>query len=193
MSDRLNGPEDEWFIRPECAPDILIASQKEREAALCACGWHFWQRRKYTNEPYFNHLVNVMNIVHSVPHDEGMMCAAVLHDIVEDTECTLDNLRAWFGDDVASLVEQLTDVSKPTDGNRSARKKLDREHLAKASPRAKTIKLADLIDNSASIMEHDPEFAKVYLAEKRLLLEVLTEGDPALWKRAKETVDANSP
>jgi hypothetical protein len=78
----------------------------------------------------------------------------------------------------------LTDVSKPTDGNRAKRKNMDREHIAKASLQAKTIKLADLIDNTRSIVEHDPKFAKVYLTEKALLLEVLREGDSFLWSMA---------
>ena len=47
---------------------------------------------------------------------------------------------------MAYLVDCLTDVSKPSDGNRAVRKEIDRQHLAKASPKAKTIKLADLID-----------------------------------------------
>ena len=53
-----------------------------------------------------------------------------------------------------------------------------------ATPEAKTIKLADLIDNTKSIVEHDPRFAKVYLEEKRLLLEVLKDGDETLWQQA---------
>ena len=67
---------------------------------------------------------------------------------------------------MAELVDDLTDVSKPQDGNRATRKELDRQHTAKASPDAKTIKLADLISNSRSIMKDDPNFAKVYMKEK---------------------------
>lgn len=53
----------------------------------------------------------------------------------------------------------------------------------------KTIKLADLISNSKSICEHDKDFAKVYIKEKELLLEVLTEGDPTLYAQAKDIVE----
>ena len=93
-----------------------------------------------------------------------------------------------FGIEIATLVSDLTDLSKPDDGNRKVRKTIDRLHLAKASPMAKTIKLADLIDNAESIVQHDPKFAKVYMREKRLLLEVLQEGDPKLHARASEIV-----
>lgn len=146
------------------------------------------QRRKYTNEPYITHPEAVANLVRSVPHTEEMLAAAWLHDTVEDAGATLDEIEREFGIVVACFVEQLTDVSKPTDGNRAARKAIDRAHSAKASPEAQTIKLADLIDNSASILQRDPEFARVYIEEKRLLLQVLTLGDRALWDQANEIV-----
>jgi (p)ppGpp synthase/HD superfamily hydrolase len=98
--------------------------------------------------------------------------------------------KCEFGKQVAALVADLTDVSRFEDGNRQARKCIDREHTAKASPDAKTIKLADLIDNTRSIVAHDPDFAKVYLGEKRQLLKVLREGDPVLWKLAFDLVEA---
>jgi len=82
----------------------------------------------------------------------------------------------------------LTDVSKPEDGNRAVRKARDREHTAAAPAEAQTIKLADLISNSRSIMAHDPAFAKTYLEEKRLLLAVMTKGDPGLHSEASRYV-----
>lgn len=148
------------------------------------------QLRDYTGEPYINHPVEVAGIVRSVPHDEAMVLAALLHDTVEDTETTIDEIHTEFGSDVADLVGWLTDVSKSSDGNRALRKAIDREHTSQAPARAKTIKLADLISNSRSILEHDPAFAEVYLQEKALLLEVLRDGDPVLWNRANEIVMA---
>jgi len=145
---------------------------------------HGEQKRKYSGEPYIVHPIEVMEIVKTVPHDEAMLAAALLHDVVEDTEVTLAEVRQAFGEDVASLVDDLTDVSKPEDGNRKTRKALDREHSAQSSPRAQTVKLADLISNSSDILENDPKFAKVYLAEKELLLKVLTQGDPTLHAKA---------
>jgi len=146
------------------------------------------QRRKYTGEPYIVHPVEVMNIVKTVPHTETMLAAALLHDVVEDTGCTLLDIQSEFGEEVATLVNWLTDVSKPEDGPRWYRKKLDREHTAKAPAEAQTIKLADLISNSKSIVTHDPKFAKTYLEEKRLLLGVLTKGDTGLHAIASEIV-----
>lgn len=150
------------------------------------------QTRKYTGEPYIAHPAAVVEIVRSVPHTPEMIAAAWLHDTVEDTDATSAAIFAEFGDEVGLLVHWLTDVSKPWDGNRKTRKAMDRNHIALASPEAKTIKLADLIDNSRSIIEHDPKFARVYLEEKRLLLEVLKEGDPKLWAEANSIVTANA-
>lgn len=138
------------------------------------------QVRKYTGEPYINHPAAVVALLRTVPHTEEMLAAAWLHDTVEDTAATIEEVRIEFGDEVAELVGWLTDVSTKEDGNRAARKAIDREHTAAAPPAAKTIKLADLIDNSRSILTLDPDFARVYLREKERLLAFLTEGDPTL-------------
>lgn len=142
------------------------------------------QVRKYTGEPYICHPAAVASLVRVVDHTPEMLAAAWLHDTIEDTDTTADELRDEFGREVADLVVMLTDVSKPGDGNRATRKALDRAHIAEASPAAKTIKLADLIDNTDSICSHDPDFAAVYLAEKRALLGVLEDGDATLWAAA---------
>lgn len=145
---------------------------------------HGDQKRKYTGEPYIVHPIEVMEIVKSVPHDNAMLAAALLHDVVEDTDVTIEEIESSFGSDVASLVSDLTDVSKPEDGNRKFRKAMDREHSAASSARAQTVKLADLISNSRDIIKNDPHFAKVYLREKEQLLQVLTSGDKSLHSQA---------
>jgi (p)ppGpp synthase/HD superfamily hydrolase len=152
---------------------------------------HIDQKRKYTGEPYIHHPIAVAQIVRSVPHTEEMIAAAYLHDVVEDCGVTLDAIAERFGERVANLVAALTDISKPSDGNRAERKRIDREHLAQASSDAKTVKLADLIDNAASILERDPDFARIYIREKKLLLPHIVQGNHSLWWRAcKIVVDA---
>jgi len=146
------------------------------------------QRRKYTGEPYITHPEAVAAIVASVPHTHEIVAAAWLHDTVEDTGVTIDQVRREFGDVVAELVGWLTDVSKPSDGNRAARKAIDREHSGRAPADAKTVKLADLIDNSRTILQYDPGFARTYIREKRALLPLLREGDATLWARADSIV-----
>ena len=161
--------------------DALV--NKARTCAIKAHA-HLDHRRKYSLEPYASHLQKVADLVASVTDDPEMIAAAWLHDTVEDTATTLADLEQQVGSAVAHLVGELTDVSKPADGNRAIRKSIDRARLAKASPQAKTIKLADLIDNGQDLCAHDPEFAKVYLVEMASLLEVLTDGDPLLFKQA---------
>ena len=158
------------------------------KALQFATSAHEGQVRKYTGEPYIIHPVEVMEIVKTVKHDQEMLAAALLHDVVEDTDVTIEDIRSTFGDDVASMVDDLTDVSKPEDGNRKTRKALDRAHSAMGSARSQTVKLADLISNGRDILEHDRHFAKVFLAEKDLLLGVLTKGDPKLHTIASEIV-----
>ena len=142
------------------------------------------QLRKYNKQPYHVHLEAVAELVAEVTDDPETIAAAWLHDTVEDTPATLEDIEENFGLPVAELVEELTDVSKPSDGNRARRKAIDRDHSAQASPRAKTVKLGDLIDNCKDITKHDPRFAKVYLVEMGALLDVLDEGDERLFQEA---------
>ncbi|MFZ4478271.1 MAG: HD domain-containing protein [Rhodoferax sp.] len=145
---------------------------------------HIDHRRKYSKQPYEVHLKGVVHEVGSVTDDPEVCAAAWLHDLVEDTEVTLGDIRREFGERVAALVSDLTDVSRPGDGNRVARKAIDRRHLQAATPAAKTIKLADLMDNCRDICRHDPRFGRTYLREMAGLLGVLGEGDPHLYRRA---------
>jgi (p)ppGpp synthase/HD superfamily hydrolase len=146
------------------------------------------QVRKYTFEPYIVHPAEVAKIVRDAGGSEAMVAAAWLHDTVEDTGVTIETIRAEFGAEVAELVGWLTDVSRPEHGNRAHRKALDRAHSAAAPAEAQTVKLADLIANTRSIMAHDAAFAKTYLEEKRLLLAVMTKGDPALMAEARKFI-----
>ena len=146
-------------------------------------------KRKYTGQPYQVHLKAVAQILRQVTDDEKLLAAAWLHDVVEDTEATHHEIEKAFGKEVASLVYQLTDISRPGDGNRAYRKALDRAHLAEASRSAKTIKLADLIDNTRDICKHDEKFAHVYVHEASALLEVLGDGDERLVSQAQKALN----
>lgn len=153
-----------------------------------ALNMHRGQKRKYSGIPYITHPIAVMEIVSTVEHTKEMLVAAILHDVVEDCSAEVKDVELFFGEEVSQMVEQLTDVSKPEDGNRATRKQMDAEHLALAWPCVKTIKLADLIHNSESIIRCDPEFAKVYIKEKSELLKALDGGDYDLMERAEAIV-----
>jgi (p)ppGpp synthase/HD superfamily hydrolase len=147
-------------------------------------------KRKYTEEPYHIHPERVANLVATVTSDEEVIAAAYLHDVLEDVAPTnsdfnADAIREIFGERVLQLVLEVTDVTTSADGNRAARKAIDRAHLAKASQEGKIIKLADLIDNVIDISKHDPNFAKIFKKEAALLLPDL-QIENSLYERLKE-------
>ncbi len=155
-------------------PKIKLAAQFSAAA-------HYKNKRKYCGSPYIVHPAEVAKLVTMVTDDVDTICAAWLHDVEEDTFFTNDHIRSIFGDGVADIVSDLTDISKPEDGNRATRKEIDRNHTAAGSQKAHTVKLADLISNTRSIVENDPDFAVVYLKEKEKLLEVLQDGSAVLY------------
>jgi (p)ppGpp synthase/HD superfamily hydrolase len=150
------------------------------------------QKRKYTGEPYWVHTDAVAARVESVGLRPEGIAAAHLHDVIEDVFPIIPKYDIYliakeFGEDVANLVTALTDVYTKEawpDLNRAKRKALERERIGKTSPEAKTIKLADLINNTESIVASDRDFAQIYLREKLELLPYLTEGHPALLNHA---------
>lgn len=144
------------------------------------------QRRKYTNEPYINHPRAVAKLVEEVPDSHFIDVAiALLHDVVEDTKVTADQIESIFGAAIRNGVAWLTNVELDA-GNRAKRFQLNLERLADAPPNIKTIKIADLIDNTSTIALYDPKFAPVYLREKRELLDRALRdcSAPELWSRA---------
>lgn len=147
------------------------------------------QRRKYTDEPYVVHPAAVAELVRSVSDDEAMIAAAWLHDTVEDTASTLKDIEEHFGARVAHLVDMLTDSAQPQAKNRTARKLAHFRHTAEASPEAQTIKLADIIDNTRAIVQFDPNFARVYLVEKQIQIQLLQQGDRRLWQQANHIIE----
>lgn len=165
-------------------------------ALIFATKAHGDQKRKYTSDPYIVHPIAVADRVKWALATEGAdpwivnraVAAAYLHDVVEDTDTGFGTLGLEFGNYVMELVLQVTDVAHPEDGNRAARKEMDRQWLAQSSPIGATIKLADLIDNTSTILDHDPYFAKVYMKEKALLLPLLKHGNDYLWKEASGLV-----
>lgn len=163
------------------------------EAMIFAMEAHKDQRRKYTGNPYTDHLAEVAGIavcadnynerIVNIYLDEIVIATAWLHDCVEDCDVSIRQISNKFGIDVAYGVDCLSDIEK---GNRKLRKELSRKRLSKSENWVQNIKVADLISNTSSIVQHDPKFAKVYLEEKRLLLDVLTKADERLIKIARK-------
>lgn len=149
---------------------MIVEAKMFATAAHAAIG----QKRKYSGDDYIVHPQRVAAIVEKHGGSDEMIAAAWLHDTVEDTDVTPILITKMFGVDVADIVEGLTDISLPEDGNRAKRKSIDRMHSANASTEAQFVKCADIIDNSADISANDPNFSKVY---KQEMLELLTVMD----------------
>jgi (p)ppGpp synthase/HD superfamily hydrolase len=163
---------------------------------------HGEQKRKYSPDKYIVHPIRVMETCRRVTNDPCILAAALLHDVLEDTEVTASEmerfLKTQMNDDMAlrtlQLVIDLTDVYVKKDYpklNRRSRKSKELIRLEKTSPDAQTIKYADIIDNSKEIVEHDPDFARVFLFECRTNLKKMDKGNQELYKEAINVVNGS--
>lgn len=155
------------------------------QALAFAARKHRDHRRKDPfHSPYINHLIEVADILWRVGgvRDKALLVAAVLHDSIEDTPTTPDEIRACFGQEVLDLVLEVTDDKQlPKD----ERKRLQVEHAPSRSLAAKQLKLADKISNVRDIMGSPPldwpvERCQYYLDWARQVVDGLRGANPAL-------------
>src|SRR5262245_11748478 len=133
------------------------------------------QTRRYSGEAYMVHLEAVAGILRKHGVDAPVvLAAAYLHDTVEDTATTIEEIYDSFGEEIAELVYWLTDAET---GRRKVRKLMSAWRLSRAPWNAKLVKLADLADNSADICRKDRYFAPVYLREKAKILELMVKAE----------------
>jgi len=126
------------------------------KAVAFAAGKHRDQRRKDVQAtPYINHPIAVASVLlhEGQVSDTNVLCAALLHDTIEDTTTTAEELQQEFGAEITNLVLEVTD-DKSLD--KTERKRLQVEHAAAASHGAQLIKLADKICNLRDIQSHPP-------------------------------------
>lgn len=144
------------------------------------------QKRKYTGDDYIVHPRAVAELLTDAGMSDDIIAAGWLHDVVEDTKIDIQLIGYFFGGNVASIVDELTDKFTPGqhNGNRETRKTLEAYRLSKCSYAAQTVKYADITDNTKSIILYDPKFAKVYLEEKRFLLGIMDGGHSGLYRYA---------
>lgn len=143
---------------------------------------HEGQVRKYTGDPYVVHPIAVGWAVYQDPAStRDMVTGAILHDVLEDTPKTMaDMIAHGFSQQAVAYVIELTDVFTPDvymHLNRKKRKKAEAIRMSLTSKGAKLIKRYDISDNTKSIVEHDPGFARIYLEEKAYLLSMIVEED----------------
>lgn len=161
---------------------------------------HGNQQRKYSPERYIAHPVRVMEMCRKYTNELPILAAALLHDVLEDTPVAKEKLLPFLqtvmteeeAKKTTQLVVELTDVytkAAHPRWNRKKRKQKEAERIQKTSGESQTIRYADIIDNCQGNIEHDPEFARVFLCECQGLLKLIKSGNEALYKEAVETVD----
>jgi guanosine-3',5'-bis(diphosphate) 3'-pyrophosphohydrolase len=116
---------------------------------------HTHQRRKGGQaEPYVNHVVEVARLLAATSGDDpALVAAGLLHDTLEDTNTTFEELEREFGAEIAGLVQEVTDNKNL---EKAERKRLQIETASKKSPRARLIKIADKTSNLRSVLGSPP-------------------------------------
>jgi guanosine-3',5'-bis(diphosphate) 3'-pyrophosphohydrolase len=127
------------------------------KAAEFSAHKHRDQRRKNADaSPYINHPIGVANVLKNEGgiSDPVILAAALLHDTLEDTETTYEELRGQFGDEIADVVVEVTDTKWLS---KEARKQLQISKASHSSIQARAVKLADKICNLRDILGSPPD------------------------------------
>jgi (p)ppGpp synthase/HD superfamily hydrolase len=161
---------------------------------------HGDQTRKYTPERYIVHPVRVMQLCEKYTSNLPILAAALLHDVLEDTNTTKHEMHRFLSTvmneesatQTMQLVVELTDVytkAKFPRWNRRKRKRNEARRIEQTSANSQTVKYADIIDNCREIVVQDPEFAGLFLMECKMLLKKMPNGHAELYQEAMKTVD----
>lgn len=150
--------------------------------------------------PYATHVLEVMSILRaSGCEDEAMLCAAALHDLIEETETTFAEIESEFGGEVRGLVEELT-RDEPTEEEREGltkdeiwqlRTKMLLDEIKEMSERAQLIKLCDRLSNLREArVTRSPKRLEKYVRQTHQILEVVPrEVHPRIWDDLKALAD----
>ena len=131
------------------SPEELAENELLNNAISFAVEKHKNGLRKGTKMPYIVHPLEVMHNLMLMGADKNLRAAGVLHDTVEDTDATLEEIAAKFGDDVAALVSSHTEKDKSLSWK--TRKEIALEHLKHANKREQMLVLADKLSNMRAI------------------------------------------
>lgn len=169
-------------------PISLLLENNIEIAIGLAIDAHRGQKRKYSGLPYVVHVLEVASLCincESYKFDEDAICAAYLHDVIED--CDKSHIRLikdLLPAEVLLLIEELTNYSKGSKAPRAVRKEMDRAHLATVSQTAKCIKMIDRTCNLRDFYrvkdKVSPDFLKKYTDESILLHDVIRNANDEL-------------
>jgi (p)ppGpp synthase/HD superfamily hydrolase len=136
---------------------------------------HEGQERKFSGLPYFTHPKGVARILDELVNDENLIIAGFLHDVVADTDITIDEIRGLFGDIVADLVLEAT--SDSIEQKRLGKRMYLADKMCKMSSDALLLKLAARLQNILYLQGDvvPMKFITKYYKETRFLMLVLKE------------------
>ena len=138
--------------------------------------------------PYIAHPRRVAGIVAQAGGTKAMISAAWLHDVVEDTDITLEVLSTFFPPGVVEMVDDLTKKEDMKD-IRKLRKEKECYRLAQVCNASKSIKLADIVDNLRDMDDSTESFKELFVSEKTELLDYLEGGDETLIVMARKLIE----
>src|SRR5262245_44236051 len=156
-------------------PTVAVLHQ----AVASAAEWHGDQRRP-TGAPYTDHLLEALEILvrGAGVTDPDVLAAAVLHDTIEDTACTREDLSIAYGPRVAELVSWVTIPEAGPGQDKAAVKEASLRGLSAAPPAAILVKLADRASNVQTLRNLPLAKQRAYYAQTTELILPLTAGQP---------------
>jgi (p)ppGpp synthase/HD superfamily hydrolase len=161
----------DWHTWPQSEPELrkLVppATADEVSRAVSLAVRHHGDQRRPTGEPYLEHLLEALEVLARGARvtDQAVLVAAVLHDVVEDTACDVEDVRAEFGDEVASLVSWVTIPPVGPGQDKKAVKEAYLARLTAAPGKAVLVKLADRVSNVQTVRRLSPGKQREYYAQ----------------------------
>jgi (p)ppGpp synthase/HD superfamily hydrolase len=153
-------------VSAQALPPKALESRVVRDALAFARAAHKGQERKGDDTPYIDHPVEVAHMLFEAGHSESVVAAALLHDVVEDCDATIEEIDQHFGEEIAFLVGTMT--ADDTIADYDERKNGHREEVRWVGPPASAIyaadKLADLRALRAAYEEQGEELSKRFNA-----------------------------
>ena len=186
----------DWHTWRETEPELrrllpAATCDKVADAVTFAVRFHGDQKRP-TGAPYVEHLLEALEVLvlGAGVTDQDVLCAAVLHDVVEDTPCTIADVRAAFGDRVADMVGWVTKPEAEDGADKKAVKEAYLKRLADAPDDAILVKLADRASNVQTLRNLTLPKQRDYFAQtvNYIMPLAASRGWWALWYASWEEV-----
>ncbi|HNC01468.1 MAG TPA: HD domain-containing protein, partial [Leptospiraceae bacterium] len=191
------------FLKKEVSVEDLFEAVKERfspenldliKRAYDVSNRTHADQKRYSGEPYVIHPVNVAYILNDLKQEPAVVAAGLLHDVIEDTSYTREDMTNDFGKDITKLVEGVTKMSKVKNKTRMNFESIAAENLRRMlmatakDPRIIVIKLADKTHNMRTLKFHKPEKQKI-IAQETLSIYAPLAGRLGVYKIKSELED----